>query len=67
MSVTLKSVLISDPVDEGCARLLEEHGVSVTSKYKLSKNELIEELKVSIKRHFLYFDMLFNLNLNILS
>ena len=51
MSVTLKSVLISDAVDERCAALLTSHGVSVTTKYKLSKDELIKELQVSVVLH----------------
>lgn len=50
MSVNLRSVLISDPVDEQCAALLTSHGVSVTKKYKLSKEELIKELEVSIEQ-----------------
>jgi D-3-phosphoglycerate dehydrogenase len=47
MSVTLKSVLISDPVDQNCAELLTKHGITVSTKYKLSKDELIKELVVS--------------------
>ncbi|XP_043475577.1 hydroxypyruvate reductase-like [Leptopilina heterotoma] len=45
MPVNIEKVLISDPVDESCAALLTAHGVSVTVKYKLSKDELISELK----------------------
>ncbi|XP_011307834.1 D-3-phosphoglycerate dehydrogenase [Fopius arisanus] len=45
MSVNLKSVLISDPVDESCIDLLKSHGIEVTTKYKLPKDELIQELK----------------------
>ncbi|XP_001600828.1 hydroxypyruvate reductase [Nasonia vitripennis] len=45
MSVNLRSVLVSDPVDERCAALLTSHGVPVTTKYKLSKEELINELQ----------------------
>lgn len=47
MSVKLKSVLISDPVDKSCGALLTEHGIPVTTKHKLSKDELINELQVS--------------------
>ncbi|XP_051163164.1 hydroxypyruvate reductase-like [Leptopilina boulardi] len=45
MPVNIEKVLISDPVDESCAALLAAHGVSVTVKYKLSKDQLINELK----------------------
>lgn len=47
MPVNIEKVLISDPVDESCAALLAAHGVSVTVKYKLSKDQLIYELKVN--------------------
>lgn len=47
MSVTIRSVLISDPVDASCADLLVSHGILVTTKNKLSKEELIEELQVN--------------------
>ncbi|XP_047364033.1 hydroxypyruvate reductase [Vespa velutina] len=45
MSINLRSVLISDPVDESCSSLLSEYGIPVTTKYKLSKDELIKELQ----------------------
>ncbi|KAK0078075.1 hypothetical protein PV326_009605, partial [Microctonus aethiopoides] len=45
MSINLRSVLISDPVDTLCADLLISHGVPVTTKYKLSKDELIQEIQ----------------------
>ncbi|KAF7385213.1 hypothetical protein HZH66_012299 [Vespula vulgaris] len=45
MSVNLRSVLISDPVDESCSSLLSEYGIPITTKYKLSKEELIKELQ----------------------
>jgi len=47
MSVKLSSVLISDPVDKSCGALLTEYGIPVTTKHKLSKDELINELQVS--------------------
>lgn len=47
MSVNLRSILISDPVDESCGALLTEHGIPVTTKYRLPKDELISELQVS--------------------
>lgn len=46
MSVNFRSVLISDPVDVSCGALLAEYGIPVTTKYKLSKDELINELQV---------------------
>lgn len=46
MSVNFRSVLISDPVDESCGALLAEYGIPVTTKYKLPKDELINELQV---------------------
>lgn len=48
MSTTLRSVLISDPVDACCGELLVRHGIPVTTKYKLSKEKLIKELQVCI-------------------
>lgn len=45
MSVNFRSVLISDPVDESCGALLAQHGIPVTTKYKLPKDELIIELQ----------------------
>ncbi|PBC33309.1 D-3-phosphoglycerate dehydrogenase [Apis cerana cerana] len=45
MSTTLRSVLISDPVDACCGELLVRHGIPVTTKYKLSKEKLIKELQ----------------------
>ena len=45
MSATFRSVLISDPVDPSCGELLVRHGIPVTTKYKLSKEELIKELQ----------------------
>lgn len=48
MPLSIKKVLISEPVDPGCAALLTENGVEVTSKAGLSKDELIQEIKVCI-------------------
>ncbi|XP_044578397.1 D-3-phosphoglycerate dehydrogenase [Cotesia glomerata] len=45
MSIKLRSVFISDPVDSSCADLLTSYGVPVTTKYKLSKEDLIQELQ----------------------
>ncbi|XP_012261202.2 D-3-phosphoglycerate dehydrogenase [Athalia rosae] len=45
MPIDLRSVLISDAVDDACVQLLTSHGVPVTTKYKMSKEELIQEIK----------------------
>ncbi|XP_023288435.1 D-3-phosphoglycerate dehydrogenase [Orussus abietinus] len=45
MSVTINSILISDAVDESCVALLTSHGVPVTTKYKIPKEELLKEIK----------------------
>jgi hypothetical protein len=47
MSVSLRNVLISDAVDSACVELLESHGIKVTCKYKLPKDQLLQEIKVS--------------------
>lgn len=46
MSLSIKTVLISENVDPGCAKILTENGVEVTTKVGLSKDELIEEIQV---------------------
>ncbi|XP_063988588.1 D-3-phosphoglycerate dehydrogenase-like [Diachasmimorpha longicaudata] len=45
MSIKLENVLISDPVDGSCIDLLKSHGIAVTTKYKLPKDELLQEIK----------------------
>ncbi|KAL7304920.1 hypothetical protein TKK_0002718 [Trichogramma kaykai] len=45
MKLDVKSVFISDRVGPGCEALFKEHGVEVTTKYGLPKDELINELK----------------------
>jgi hypothetical protein len=47
MSVSLRNVLISDAVDPSCVELLKRHGINVTCKQKLSKDQLLQEIKVS--------------------
>lgn len=47
MSVTLRNVLISDAVDSSCVELLQSHGINVTCKQKLPKDQLLQEIKVS--------------------
>jgi len=41
----MSKVLISDPVDPICARILEENGLSVTFAKQWSKEKLLEEIK----------------------
>lgn len=45
---SMSKVLISDPVDPICARILEENGLSVTYAKQWSKEKLLEEIKVFI-------------------
>lgn len=45
MGVEIKSVLISDAVDQQCAEILKSHNISVTYNTKLSKEELIKEIQ----------------------
>ncbi|XP_034184873.2 hydroxypyruvate reductase [Osmia lignaria lignaria] len=45
MSTSFGSVLISDPVHASCGELLARYGIPVTTKHKLSKEELIKELQ----------------------
>lgn len=47
MPVMVRSVLISDQVDACCAELLRRHGIAVTQRTKMPKEELIDELKVT--------------------
>lgn len=44
MSVPLRSVLVSDEVDPKCVELLQQHGIPVTCKYKMPKEELLKEI-----------------------
>jgi D-3-phosphoglycerate dehydrogenase len=41
----IKSILITDDVDEKCVKILENNGFQVTKNIKLSKPELLEEIK----------------------
>lgn len=56
MPLHFRSVLISDPVDQSCAALLQQYNIPVTTKYKLSKEELIKELQVN---HYSLIKLLF--------
>ncbi|XP_038157122.1 D-3-phosphoglycerate dehydrogenase [Cyprinodon tularosa] len=43
--ICIKTVLISESVDPRCRAILEEHGICVTEKHNLKKEELIAEIK----------------------
>ena len=47
----IRTVLISDDVDQKCVDILENNGFNVTKNIKLSKAELLEEVKVSQIQH----------------
>ncbi|KAK3101966.1 hypothetical protein FSP39_007694 [Pinctada imbricata] len=44
MAFSLKSVLISDEIDQKCVDILQSNGVQVTKNTKLSKEELVQEI-----------------------
>ncbi|KAK3912649.1 D-3-phosphoglycerate dehydrogenase [Frankliniella fusca] len=44
MAIPLRSVLVSDEVDPLCVELLQKHGIPVTCKYKMPKEELLKEI-----------------------
>jgi len=48
-SLDLKRVLISDSVDSCCKTILETNGIVVDLKTKLTKEELLAEIPVSVK------------------
>ncbi|XP_023662020.1 D-3-phosphoglycerate dehydrogenase [Paramormyrops kingsleyae] len=43
--VSIKRILISESVDQGCKRILQENGIQVTEKLNMTKDELIAEIK----------------------
>lgn len=43
----INKVLVADAVDKACVDLLKEHNIEVDCKYKLPKQQLIEEIQVS--------------------
>uniref|UniRef100_A0A914DWK7 D-isomer specific 2-hydroxyacid dehydrogenase catalytic domain-containing protein n=1 Tax=Acrobeloides nanus TaxID=290746 RepID=A0A914DWK7_9BILA len=43
--IRIESVLVADEIEQECLDLLNSKGIKVEKKNKLSKNELIEELK----------------------
>ena len=51
MSFSLKKVLISDDIDAKCVAILQNNGIEVVKKTKMSKEELLVEIrKVSFRR-----------------
>lgn len=48
MSLGIKSVLVVDGVGANCAEILKSHNINVTTKAKISKEELLKEIPVSI-------------------
>lgn len=49
----IKKVLVADAVDSACVDLLKKYGIQVDCKYKLSKEQLIKELSVSVNLPFI--------------
>ena len=47
MALNIRSVLISDEVDDQCVTVLKENGIDVVKNTKLTKEQLIEEIPVS--------------------
>ncbi|XP_065090898.1 D-3-phosphoglycerate dehydrogenase [Ochlerotatus camptorhynchus] len=45
MPVGIKNVLVCDAVDNACVKLLQDHGINVDYKLKLSKDQLVAEVK----------------------
>ncbi|XP_048886509.1 D-3-phosphoglycerate dehydrogenase [Brienomyrus brachyistius] len=43
--VSIKRILITESVDQGCKRILQENGIQVTEKLNMTKDELIAEIK----------------------
>ena len=48
MVLTLKKVLVSDEVDQQCIEILQQNNIEVVKNTKLSKEELKQEISVSI-------------------
>lgn len=48
MGLDIKSVLVVDGVGANCTKILESHGINVTNKAKITKEELLQEIPVSI-------------------
>lgn len=48
MSFQLQSVLITDEIDSQCVEILQKNGIQVVKNTKLTKEQLIAEIPVSI-------------------
>lgn len=46
MVLSIKSVLVVDGVGANCTEILNAHGIKVTNKAKISKEELLKEIPV---------------------
>lgn len=51
MTAKIEKVLLLDGVDSVCGEILQKAGIKVTVHAKLSKEQLAEELKVSIEKN----------------
>lgn len=49
MGLDIKSVLVVDGVGANCTVILKSHGIAVTNKAKITKEELLQEIPVSVK------------------
>lgn len=43
----IRRVLVADAVDQACVDLLKANGVRVDCKYKLSRDQLVQDIPVS--------------------
>lgn len=50
MTAKIEKVLLLDGVDPVCGEILQNAGIKVTVHAKLSKEQLLEELKVSSEK-----------------
>lgn len=48
MGLDIKSVLVVDGVGANCEETLKKHGISVTTRPKITKEELLQEIPVSL-------------------
>lgn len=48
----LKTVLISDEVDEQCIEILKRSGIEAVKQTKLTKDQLKAEISVSVEKNF---------------
>lgn len=48
MVLDIKSVLVVDGVGANCAEILNSHGIKVTTKAKITKEDLLKEIPVRL-------------------